>query len=190
MPVRLWHRLYYITSACNVRSIVKLGILSRAGVERLGLQCHDISDQEVQRWRERVEPISGRSLHEYANLYLNPRNPMLSARRSLRDQLVILEVSANVLDHHEHLFTDGNAASKDTVFSRERKVVESSEEALRAVFWDDCEDGKRRRCAEVLVYPRVEPSFLVGALCASTQLVPVLQTECPFPVTLDPATFF
>ena len=115
---------------------------------------------------------------------------MLYVRRHLQHEIVILKISETILRHRQHLFTDGNAASKDTVFSADRAIVDPSDEALRAIQWAKVPDGKRRRCAEVLVYPSIEPDFVICAICSNQNLVNELADHLDLPIVVDPEVFY
>jgi len=158
----LWH----ITHQSNLPSIIKYGILSHNGVRRRGLGFSDISDSEVQKRREWQEPHFGRQIHDYAPLYLSPRNPMLSRRRELQNQLCILEIGLRVLTDRPFLITNGNAASGETTFYRSVAYLDRLPwEVLRAEKWQDYPDGKRQKMAEVLVYPSIPPKFIQRVHC-------------------------
>ena len=68
--------LYNITSIENLESILIHGILSKNKVSNLTRHI-DISNAEVQHRRDNVVLPNGKMLHDYANLYFNPRNAML-----------------------------------------------------------------------------------------------------------------
>jgi len=190
-PLRFaWDCFYYLTHHSNVPDILRYGILSREEVTSRCLRVRDISDPEVQRRRARCDPVYSRCLHEYVPLYFNPRNPMLYRRREMQNELVILAISPKVLDAHSHLFTDGNAAAATTRFSRDIEVVQASAAVLRADFWNDIDDGKRRRCAEVLVHRTVEAEFIVCAICNNATRQSELRATCPMPVAMNDAYFF
>jgi hypothetical protein len=144
----------------------------------------------VQRWRARPETVYNRSIHDYAPLYINPKNAMLFVRKHLQHELVILKVSLDVLSDHQHVFSDGNAAALKTLFSADRQIVDASDAALRAVYWSDVPDGRRRRCAEVLVYPTVEARFIVGAICSNQNLANAIRGVCPVPIVIDTAAYY
>ena len=76
----LWH----ITHKNNIQQILKHGILNHYDAYRLKANRVDISDPDAQRWRECIEPHYKRKIHEYAPLYIRPRNPMLYVRRHLQ----------------------------------------------------------------------------------------------------------
>jgi hypothetical protein len=182
--------LHYITHKRNLESIRSRGLLSLNEVLRRGLSRADISDQDVQSLRERREPIWNRSIHDYVPLYLNPKNPMLSKRRELRDELVILKIQRGVARSGEVIFCDGNAASAATKFSLDEQILTSCREALRAEYWTGVEDGKRRRMAEVLVHQRVAPDRILAVLCPSALVANEVKTELGLYAVSSPSRFF
>ncbi len=67
--------LHYIVAIANVPSIVKNGILC---YEKASKVAHiSVASREVQERRKKKKIPNGLPLHEYVNLYLNARNPML-----------------------------------------------------------------------------------------------------------------
>ncbi len=192
-PVRgfeLWAAFYHLTHHRNLPGIFNHGILSWTKAHAKGLTETDISDPSVQRWRARCEPVYRRSIHDYAPLFINPKNAMLYVRRHLQHELVILKVSSDVLHQHEYVFSDGNAACHNTQFSTDRQIVAPSDTALRAVCWSEVPDGKRRRSAEVLVFPTVEARFIVTVICSNQNLANVICGTCPVPIVTDTAAFY
>ena len=163
----LWH----ITHRNNLESIVQYGIMSNKHAYSK-FQPLDISNHEVQKWRDRVEPFHGRMVHEYAPLYINVKNPMLYARKNLNNELCLLEISLSVLNDSYFIFTDGNAASRDTQFFENLKDLNMVPwDVLSSNYWNDFPDGKRKRCAEILVYPRVSAFYITKIHCFSTEVV-------------------
>jgi hypothetical protein len=75
----------------NVSSILKLGILSHNKSRAISLK--DISESNVQ-VRKAAKKISNtnKSLHDYANLYFDAHNPILSRRRSENDKICVLRI--------------------------------------------------------------------------------------------------
>lgn len=69
--------LHYITAIANVPSILENGILSHALAQAIPYES--IAERGVQDRREAKAVPGGRTLHEYANLYFDAHNPMLSA---------------------------------------------------------------------------------------------------------------
>lgn len=182
---------YHMTHKSNLAGILQHGILSHAEVlARDDVLATDISDPGAQRWRDRMEPIHNRAIHEYAPLYINPRNPMLFKRRCIQHEIVILKISASVLRDGWHVFTDGNAASRETRFSSDANVVADSLEALHAEYWANWVDGKRRRCAELLVYKGIQPRHIVGAVCSNRALAHEIAMTTNLKAEVDSFMFF
>lgn len=153
----LWH----MSHRDNISNICQSGILSYYEARKLYPKLVDISDPEVQRWREQKPPNSTRSIHEYAPLYINPRNPMLYVRRAQQSDICIIEIDPKVLDDNIFLLTDGNAASATTRFFEKLSDLKYLPwDVLKSESWSDKQDGKRKRCAEVLVYPKIDPQYI------------------------------
>ena len=99
-----------------------------------------------------VRRVDGRPLHDYVCLYFNPKNPMLSKRRDHQDDIVILCLDRQLLEQSSTFFTDGNAAGDATEsFNDPRDLKKLDWDCIRATYWNDFKDGKRKRCAEILV---------------------------------------
>ncbi|WP_082794303.1 DUF4433 domain-containing protein [Thauera humireducens] len=163
------HSLWHITHRDNIKSILDDGVVSNTQAFS-EFKPIDISNQDVQKRRERIEPFYNRKVHDYAPLYINVRNPMLYVRKHLQNELCLLEISLSVLDSYDYLYTDGNAASRETRFYREVKdLIYMPWDVLRASYWNDFTDGKRKRCAEVLIFPFVAPDYIVRVHCASPE---------------------
>lgn len=182
---------YHMTHKDNLAGILQHGILSHSNVLiRDDILATDISEAGVQKRRDRQEPANHRMLHEYAPLYINPKNPMLSARRSLQHEIVLLKISPTVLQDGQHVFTDGNAACHRTLFSSNSNVVETSIDVLNAKTWFDYIDGKRRRCAELLVYPKVQPVHILSAICSNNALADEVAMGTNLQIEVIPSMFF
>ena len=160
--------LFHITHRSNLESIALSGLKPHN-------QAHadhdpvDVSDPNVNQLRSRRDPVHGRSLHEYVPLYFRARNPMLYRRSNVQEELVILYVNKFVMLFPGTVFTDGNAASRSTRFFDDLENLDQLDwECLRAEYWSDFVDGRRKRCAEVLV-PRVLPLALVSRIVVQNQ---------------------
>jgi len=160
--------LHFIAPIANVPLILKYGILSHRLAEK---HVHDsVAMQEVQDRRKDKQIPGARLLHEYANLYFDAHNPMLSKRRDQNDTICILRVAHAVLDIPDVIISDRNAASDWAGFYPVAKGLQRIEsDRLFARHWTHQEDQleewrhKSEKCAEVLVPDRVEPRYLSGA---------------------------
>ena len=160
----LWH----LTHKDNIQSILEHGILNHDDARGLFVKPVDISDRDVQECREMTEEYYHRKIHEYAPLYIKPRNPMLYSIHNKQSELCLIEVSLSVIFESEYLITDGNAASRTTDFFHSVDYInELPWDVLNSKFWADHNDGKRKKCAEVLIYPKVMPTHIGTVHCCS-----------------------
>ena len=159
--------LHYITAISNVPSIMKHGILCYRNAKKIGHAT--VAMVEVQNRRARKRVPGAQLLHNYANLYLCARNPMLYKLKDLHTDLRVLRVDTDVLDLPEVVITDGNAASDYTRFwPSPVGLSKIDKDLVFAEFWTDQNQivewqKKRAKCAEVLVPDLVESSFVLGA---------------------------
>lgn len=170
--------LYHITSIDNLSSILFRGILSHEYIQTHNLGYRDISDYQVQQIRN-CKNIKGIPLHQYVPLYFNPRNPMLFARRSVQSQLAILGIDPVILFQPYTVISDGNAAADDTIFyeANIKNLSYLNWGIIRESHWSDQPDGKRIKCAEVLVYPRIAVAKILKIFCYSQQSLAQIKTQ-------------
>lgn len=89
--------LYFIAPIVNVPSIMQHGILSYKLAQQV---AHDsVAMQEIQERRKDKQIPNARKLHEYANLYFDAHNPMLSKLREKNDEICILRVDNSILSY-------------------------------------------------------------------------------------------
>lgn len=192
--------LYFITHIDNLTSIIQNGILCYHKVNKT--LCKSIADPEVQKRRDKtVIPGGKRKLHDYANLYFNPRNPMMFKRKDMHKELAILRIDSVILDEPEVVVADGNASSDYVRFYSSEQGIENLNETLvYAEDWTDEDTFQywRRKfavCAEVLVPDSIAPRFITGIYvsCEDTyQKVVELLKSLPFSgkILINPKLFF
>ena len=188
--------LHYITPIGNIPSICRLGILSH---QKAGKVKHEsIAMQRIQDRRSNViVPGTRRRLHEYVNLYVCARNPMLYMRQDQHAGLCVLRVSPDVLDLPDIVITDGNASSEYVRFAAAPdglRIVDG--EMVFAEYWTDPDPlqywrKKSAKCAEVLVPDCVDPKLLKGAYVSCTQSLTRFNTlSVRLTATVNPHLFF
>lgn len=151
--------LYHMTHINNLESILKNGLQSNNTVKKESILFNDISDHQVNDRRNKIEPIHNRSVHDYVPLYFNPKNPMLYVRKHIQSDIIILGIDRRLLLNKNNIFTDGNASSSRTKFYNNIKDINNLNwKCIKDVYWTDYEDGKRQKCAELLVYPHIIPN--------------------------------
>ncbi len=159
--------LHYITPIANVPSILKLGILSHNRAKRVPHES--VAMNEIQDRRAKVIVPGGRKLHDYANLYICARNPMMYKRQARHHNLCVLRVTPNVINIAGVVITDGNASGDYVRFSAAPKGLAIVDRDW--TFADDWRDPdqiqyfrkKAAKCAEVLVPDKVKPDYITGA---------------------------
>ncbi len=189
--------LCYITPIANVLSIIEKGILSHELSKKLS---HKSLSMEVIQDRRKSKQIPGtkRVLHEYANLYFDAHNPMLSRRRDQNNQICILCVNASVLDLPNVIISDRNAAADyvrfDTVAAG---LAALDKNKIYATYWTNANnqyeawENKSIKCAEVLIPDRVEPKYVIGAYVANqTALKAFQQLEILLTASIKSDIFF
>ncbi|MBD3375029.1 DUF4433 domain-containing protein [candidate division KSB1 bacterium] len=147
--------LYFIAPIDSIPSILQHGILSH---NRAQMILHrDISMPEVQKRRANKRVLGARPLHDYANLYFDAHNPMLSKRRDQNEFLCILGISKSVLFMANVVLTDRNAASDYArFFSSPLGLQYLDVEIIFAKYWNHSDqfqymEHKSKKCSEVLV---------------------------------------
>lgn len=171
-PLRKWanfnccNYLFHMTHIDNLQSIFEKGLLSHNAARNITKQ--DISLATVQGRRDWLEPIYHRPIHDYVPLYFNASNPMLFCRKDIQESICILKISKDVMTKEGVLFTDGNAAvhttstyeHATTFYSDLKDLDKLNWECIYDLYWNDYDDGKRIRCAEVLVPDQIETMYI------------------------------
>jgi hypothetical protein len=188
--------LHYITPIANLPSILENGILSHFRAQKR--EHISVAMQVIQDRRSSVVVPGGRPLHEYANLYICARNPMLFLRRGQHEELCVLQVSPDVLDLPGVVVVSGNASSGYVRFGPgPRGLAVVDRDLTFAEYWTDPDEIERWRkkcakCAEVLVPDSVDPEHITGLYVsgeAGTQRVVALDIP-EIPITIDGHLFF
>lgn len=189
------NELYNIVHLDNVPSIIQHGIL-----------CHKLAAKHVhtsvalegvQQRRAIVSVPQGKKLHEYANLYINARNPMMSRIRAKYLELCVLSISAQVLQLPDVVVSDMNAACDMCRFvSYHEALRELNFTMIYARYWTHPDkyqtDHHKHVCgAEVLVPERISYSYVTKAYVAE-EIVKANLSALGFnkPIEINPDMFF
>lgn len=187
--------LQYIAPIENVLSIVQHGILSHNRAGKVGHQS--VAMAEIQQLRKNKQIPGARRLHDYANLYFDGHNPMLSRLRNKNNQICILRIDAAVLDLPDIIIADRNAASEYVLFSTVINGLKLlDKDRLFSRYWkhdDQIEEWRHKveKCAEVLVPDCVTPEFIRGAYVANTTALKAFEAlNSGLPVLINSGIFF
>jgi hypothetical protein len=187
--------LQYITHIENLASIVQHGILSHRSAG--SMRPVSVADADVQLRRSRTRIPGGLPLHDYVNLYICARNPMLYRLLDQHWELCVIGVSTEVLDFDGVIVTDRNAAKDYVAFrSADEGLAYLDKDLVFAQYWTDSDPVQYRRkhgikCAEALVPHRIPSEFIqrVRVSCRTTAGMSEL-TGCGRPVIIDEHLFF
>jgi len=155
--------LFYTAHLDNIESILELGILSHNIAHEKGVVNVDISNKQVNERRNRVETSLGGNIHDFAPLYINPKNPMLYylCMNGKRENLILLNISPHILLYDNVSFSDGNAAVRSTHFYNDiNDFNKLNWSVINNAYWTNHPDGKRIMCSEVLVENKIPLHYI------------------------------
>ena len=188
--------LHFITHFDNIESIMRHGIVSRNLAKKKMLNFNDISEEGVQDRRSgKKVPGTNKVLHDYANLYFDAHNPMLSARRSKNNEICVLRIKSDVLDLNDVIVTDKNAARECWFKTVAEGLPFLDRDEVYATFWlnDDYWEQERLKgikCAEVLVPNEISAKYIVGVYVANQAAFDYFKKVSNLPVETKSGLFF
>jgi len=190
--------LYYITHIDNLPSILRHGILSHRRVQEMGIQYTPIYDAAIVNNRQMKTAPDGNSLWEFANVYFQPRNPMLYRVLHEKDaaDIAVIGVRPRVLGHPRAFIALGNAASGATQIVASKEGLKRISEIwgiINSDWWNAVDGSKRKIMAECLVPDAVPAEDIHTIFVASheaAQRVRKLQLPRSVAVVPEPALFF
>lgn len=205
-PLFKYRFLYYITHIDNIPSILHNGILSHEEIVKRGINFTPIYNKEVVNLRKGKLTPNGKSLWYYANLYLQPRNPMMyvvkrmiqTKQPNLEDLAVIVCPRGPAYETPGALITDGNAASSGTTIypvSKRGEVWPRIKNVDGLEYWNEEDGSKRRIMAEILIPERYAPENILAIHVpndiSKKKVESLIENSQPQPqVIVDPRTFF
>lgn len=196
--------LYYITHIDNLLSIMKQGILSHESVEAENVQGISMFNRKadkkenVKRKSRVVPEICETNLLHYANLFFQPRNPMMyrAVFENGAEKLAILEIDNTILGESGVVITDGNAINEITQFyfpTVGKKIPKQLWTIIKNEWWKECDGSKRKIMAECLVPNRVKSEHVRSVIVAddgTKNWVPGLVDNLQLSVMRQPNLFF
>ena len=155
---------YHITHLSNLESIVRRGLYSHDQVRRRKIPASVVYDRDIVARRGYIPTDTRNSLHEYVNLYFNPRNPMMY-RVKVYD-LAVVQVNLGVLNRKGVWLADGNAAANATaIHPVETSKLAQLRQQVDRESWNDPDEtikkeNGRKMMAECLVPVHVAPAMI------------------------------
>jgi len=190
--------LYYITHIDNVPSILKRGIFCHERIEEEKVDYTRIYDEGIVANRKDIKTPDGRTLWNFANVYFQPRNPMLYRvlHEKSANEIAIVSTRPEILDRLDIYITTGNAAhsSSEILPSGEgRKALRKIIRDTMIEYWKEQDGSKRRIMAECLVPDMIPPNLIQAVYVASRTAKDKLEAMTSYsniPIISEPNTFF
>ena len=196
--------LYYITHIDNLPLIIKHGILCHKRVEAENVQGISMfkrkKDREdnIKRKSRVVSKIFRKDLLHHANLFFQPRNPMMyrSIFENGKEKLAVVEIDNTILNEPDVVITDGDATNETTQFYLPSEVMKMSKQQwtiIKSEWWKECDGSKRKIMAECLVPNSIKPEYIRSIIVADDGIknwVPGLVDNPQLSVMRQPHLFF
>ncbi|AOA96892.1 DUF4433 domain-containing protein [Klebsiella pneumoniae] len=177
---KLTFRLFHMTHISNLKGIMEVGILSHD----MATDYLDISNHNVNSRRNKNDNPHKISLHKYVPLYFNPRNAMLFAcQKKYGDNIVILEIDNEVISNDYTLFSEGNAARKDSKITTNKLDVKNFQwHTINSSTWTSDIDGinedvKSLIMSECLILNKIETNKIINIHCQNELITSQLNED-------------
>lgn len=197
-------RVYHMTDALNVPSILRTGLLSYNAILRADMRYVDISDPEIQGLRAGKKVFGVTDLHDFVPFYFawftKMQRKVESRGKVARDSLVFLEVDVLRLAIYRLsiCYTDDNAS---------KRLVEPSNDpaAIDQIDWNAVTEVKHQTTAptwaiapsaELLVSRAVPVDAIRRIVCRTSHTAASLEADAqripfsPIPVEVDASRYF
>ncbi|MFQ5613366.1 MAG: DarT ssDNA thymidine ADP-ribosyltransferase family protein, partial [Anaerolineae bacterium] len=140
----------------------------------------------------------GKSLWNFANLYFQPRNPMLYRviHEKSKEDIVIIGVRSDILNTQDVFISTGNAASFPSEIlsaSDGLKIISRMWKVINSEWWKEEDGSKRKIMAECLIPDVVAPQFIQTVYVSSHSAANKVKTmlkQSSLPVVPEPHMFF
>lgn len=167
--------IYHMTHLKNLRNILEHGLLSHNN----SYKVIDISNEEVNSRRDRLEPIYNNTVHYYVPFYFNPRNAMLYRNQKFfNNNIIIIGYKNELLLKDNVVYTNANAAADETYYSNNiNDLINTNFIDFNKVFssgWNNYGnlDNKLKQTmmAEVLIPSKVENNMIDTIFCINNEV--------------------
>ncbi len=165
----------HMTHITNLETILAHGLYAHSNPYKQT----DISNEEVNDRRSKLEPVYNKAIHDYVPFYFNARNAMLYRNQChFGEDIIILGFEQDIILEENVLFTNNNASSGSASFTSD------ASELLDSTFidWDMVfssrwvHNGYRNvttmqmMMAEVLIPKHVKSSKIQVIYCQSSSI--------------------
>lgn len=188
---------YHMTHVKNLKNILDNGLLSHNLAHTANLLKVDISNNEIQKLRNRTENLYGNNIQDYVPLYFNPSNPMMQSKKIKNniDNIILIEIIPHVLIQKKiSLFSDGNASAIVTNFYKNKNNLENINwSLLQEGKWLENDDSHRVMCSEVLILNEIEVFYIQRLILKNekslSRVLPLFPNHKGIEITISPKYF-
>ncbi len=158
--------LYSIMPIQNLKTVFYYGILCKNEIIKRNITSVSIAEENIQIRRDKVTIPNGLKLHDYANLYIDFKNPMLCSKKSKNEEICILCISTEILNVPNVVMTDMNAAKSLVKFYDVKNGIDKLDfNRIFKKYWiseNNCtyNENKGIKCAEVLIPYFIDKKYI------------------------------
>ena len=165
----------HMTHIDNLETILAHGLYAHSNPYKQT----DISNEEVNDRRSKLEPVYHKSIHDYVPFYFNARNAMLYRNQChFGEDIIILGFEQDIILEENVLFTNNNASSGSASFTSDAsELLDSTFIDWDIVFSNRWVHGGERdtatmqmMMAEVLIPKHVKSSKIQVIYCQSSSI--------------------
>ena len=191
--------LFYITHIDNISSILRNGILSYERIHDEKIPFTPVYDEQIVTNRKGILTPNGRSLWNFANLYFQPRNPMLYRvlHEKQASEIAIISIQPTLLDRSDIYVSNGNAAHSASVILHGKGLKKELRQIIRDTvnveWWNDLNGSKRKIMAECLVPDMITPEMVQAIYVGRRDVREKISADNPeirLPIIYEPNMFF
>ena len=165
----------HMTHIDNLETILAHGLYAHSNPYKQT----DISNEEVNDRRSKLEPVYNKAIHDYVPFYFNARNAMLYRNQChFGEDIIILGFEQDIILEENVLFTNNNASSGSASFTSDAsELLDSTFIDWDIVFSNRWVHGGERdtatmqmMMAEVLIPKHVKSSKIQVIYCQSSSI--------------------
>ena len=158
---------YQITHISNLKSILKRGLYSHDQVRKRKISSSVVYDKGIVERRRYIPTDKRKSLHEYINLYFNPRNSMMYRVKAIEERdVIVIQLNSGILGRKGVFLADGNAAANATNFHLvDKETLAQLRHQVDRESWNDADEIVKKEnvskmMAECLVPVHIPPEMI------------------------------
>ena len=158
----------HMTHINNLEEIINHGLMPHNNPHK----TTDISNQDVNNRRNKLEPIYHHNIHSYVPFYFNPHNAMLFRnQKKYGESIIILGFDPKIIQYQGTIFTNANASCDCTsFFDSVNDLYSFNWDNIFSGSWYQDETLKKEMMAETLIHQEVPIDNLQYIFCQTNRV--------------------